>query len=150
MSSLDFSSEYSMILKKCKLFLGRHFPYLPLSTSMPFCFCSPFGPFPLKHLREGQGPKWAEVYWPKAPAQLPCGKCLGQATHPTSVTQSQDTEGTWPTKGHQWDSRWPRGPAGPPPVLTEQPRVGEPPGVVVGGILWVAVGAPRKLTPCTW
>lgn len=29
----------------------------------------------------------------------------------------------------------------------EQPRVGEPPGIVVRGILRVAVGAPRKLTP---
>lgn len=41
-----------------------------------------------------------------------------------------------------------QGPRRPPPVLTEQPRVGEPPGVVVRGVLRVAVGAPGKLTPC--
>lgn len=41
-----------------------------------------------------------------------------------------------------------QGPAGSSPVLTKQPRVGKPPGVVVGGILRVAVGAPRKLTSC--
>lgn len=73
----------------------------------------------------------------------------GGSYPPTSVTRPDDVEGPWSSEALM-GSRWPRGPARPPPVLTKQPRVGEPPGVVVRGILRVAVGAPGKLTACMW
>lgn len=87
-----------MILKKYHLFLGRHFPYLLLSASMPvlslFPFCA-ISPYPPKHL-EGreEGLSRPEAYHPTAPTQLADCMCLGRATQPTSVTESQDVEGT--------------------------------------------------------
>lgn len=62
--------------------------------------------------------------------KLPCCQCL-QSYPPTSVTRPDDVEGPWSSEAPDEQPSGPGALQGPPPVLTKQPRVGEPPGVVV-------------------